>query len=198
MKKSFLIAVVMLLGITTITFSQIKYGVKAGLVSANQKWSASGISISPDAKIGAVFGAFVKFEVSEKFAIQPELLYVMKGTKMDGDIFESSEDVTFKYNYLSIPIVAKYYMGGFNLQAGPSFDFLMSAKVDYGDGEDDIKDDLKGLDLGLALGAGYDLPSGLGFDIRYVMGLTDINNSDEMEGIEMKNNCLMFTISYAF
>lgn len=198
MKKVFMLMAVMLLGISTVAFSQMKYGVKAGLVSANQKWSAGGFSVSPDAKIGAVFGAFVKFDVAENFAVQPELLYVMKGAKMDGDIFETNEEVTLKLNYLSIPIMAKYYFGGFNLQAGPSFDFLLSAKGDDGGDEEDIKDELKGLDLGLAIGAGYDLSSGLGFDVRYVMGLTDINDSEDMEGIEMKNNCLMFTISYSF
>lgn len=191
---------VMLLGISTVAFSQMKYGVKAGLVSANQDWSAGGISISPDAKIGAALGLFVKFELSEKFALQPELLYVMKGAKMDAGIFgeEMSGEMKLNANYLSIPVIAKYYFGGFNLQAGPTFDFLMSAKSVY-DGEDeDIKDELKGMDLGLAFGAGYDLPAGIGFDLRYIIGLSDINGSEDMEGVEIKNKCLMFTISYSF
>ncbi|MBN2730638.1 MAG: PorT family protein, partial [Bacteroidales bacterium] len=73
--------------------------------------------------------------ISDKFGIQPELLYVMKGAKVDGTIFdeEATEDVTLKADYLSIPIMAKYYFGGLNLQAGLTFDFLMSAKSVYDD-----------------------------------------------------------------
>ncbi len=109
MKKTLMVLTVMLLGISTVAFSQAKYGVKAGLVSANQKWGANGISISPDARIGGVFGVFAKFEVSEKIAIQPELLYVMKGSKMNMEIFddEISGDVNLKFNYLSIPVMVK-------------------------------------------------------------------------------------------
>lgn len=200
MKKMLLLSAVMLLGISTVSLSQMKYGVKAGLVSANQNWDAGGFSISPDAKMGAALGVFVKFEVSEKFAVQPELLYVMKGAKLDAGIFdeEMTGDMKLKANYLSIPVIAKYYFGGFNIQAGPTFDFLMSANSEY-DGEDeDIKDELKGMDLGLAFGAGYDLPAGIGFDLRYIIGLSDINGSDDMEGVEIKNKCLMITLSYAF
>ncbi len=200
MKKLTLLVAVMLLGISTVSLSQIKYGIKAGLTSANQDWSAGGISINPDARMGLAMGVFVNFMISDKIGIQPELLYVMKGAKVDGAFFdeEATEDVTLKADYLSIPIMVKYYFGGLNLQAGPTFDLLMSAKSVYDDEDEDIKDQLKGMDMGLAFGLGYDLPMKLGFDLRYIIGLSDINDSEDMTGVEMKNKCLMFTVAYTF
>jgi hypothetical protein len=62
----------------------------------------------------------------------------------------------------------------FNLHAGPQFGMLLSAKQECDGNSEDIKDGLKGLDFGLGIGAGVDLPMGLGFSARYVAGLSNI------------------------
>lgn len=170
------------------------------MVIANQKWSASGISITPDGPNGAAVGAFFKFQLADNFALQPEMLYIMKVSNLDADIFEGEfgQKVSLKHDYLSVPVIAKLYSGGFNVQAGPSFDFLVSSKVTANGMVEDVKDSFKGFDLGLAMGLGYDFPMGLMFDARYVLGVTDMNNEPEMEGVKMTNNCFMFTLGFTF
>jgi len=186
MKKVLTVIAVLAL-ISTASFAQTKFGVKLGTNFANVKYDLDGGgSISPDSKVGFVIGGFANFSiVEEKFAIQPELLFSGQGFKMDDD--------KVSLNYLSVPVIAKYYFGGFNVQAGPQLGFLMSAKDDG----DDIKDNMKGIDLGMNIGAGYDLEMGLGFDARYYMGMSNISDVDGDDG-SLKNKGFQITVSYAF
>ena len=64
------------------------------------------------------------------------------------------------------------------------------------DGEkEDIKEDLTTLDLGLAFGGGVDLPMGLNFTVRYVLGLSNIA-ADVEDDSTLKNNVFQFSIGY--
>lgn len=199
-----LIGMVMCLGLNA--SAQATFGVKAGVNFANVKTSGSGMSITPDSRAGVAIGAFARFNVNETFVIQPELLYSGKGAKIDITEDGASYKSTTKLNYLSIPVIAKLYVNsGFNLQAGPQFDFLLSAKEDYEvsyagefeSGEDDIKDDIKSLDFGLAFGLGYDFPNGFGLDARYMLGVSELANSPE-DGVKTNSKGFQFTASYAF
>ncbi len=190
MKKVLLVFVV--LAITASSFAQTKFGIKAGVNFAN----LSGDDVDMDSKTGLVLGAFAKFELSENFAFQPELLYSAQGAKAS----EEGIDITDKINYLNVPLMAKFYpTSGFSIQAGPQVGFLLSAKEKWeGDGtsiEDDKKDYMKGIDFGLNFGLGYELPMGLGFDLRYNLGLTNIADSDETD---IKNRAIQLTASWAF
>jgi len=192
MKKILMMVAVMAL-VSTASFAQATFGAKAGLNFANMSYDVEGLSISPDSKTGVVIGGFARFSLTESFALQPELLYSAQGAKM--------EDEKVELNYISVPVMAKYYFGGFNVQAGPQLGFLMSAKAD---GED-VKDMTKGMDFGLSFGAGYDLEMGVGFDLRYYVGMSNIDDSEsdvdpgyEMGDIETKNKGLQITVSYAF
>ncbi len=187
-----MVLTMMLFIFSTTSYSQIKYGLKAGLNVANANFEEGSYSISSDSRMGAVVGAFVNVRLTEDFGIQPELLYSMKGTEI------SDFDATYKLAYLSVPVMAKYYFGGLNLQAGPMFDFLLSAKEEYDGEEDDIKEYLKGMDLGLGFGLGYDLPLGLIFDARYMMGLSNINDDNESEDLDIKTKGFQITVGFAF
>ncbi len=185
----------MLLVISATSFAQVKFGLKAGLNVANVNMDLGGVSLSPDSRVGAAAGAFVNIRLTDNFGIQPEMLYSMKGTKVSDSGFGETK---LKLGYLSVPVMAKYYFGGFNLQAGPMFDFLLSAKGDSDGEEEDIKDDVKGMDLGLGFGLGYELPLGLSFDARYMVGLSDINDESGSENVEIKNKGFQITVGLAF
>jgi hypothetical protein len=187
MKK--LIFTLSLIGlVATGAFAQVSVGIKGGLNIANQKYSAEGFSISPDALIGFHIGGYVNIAPSEKFSIQPELLFSTAGSKFD---FDGASTET-KLSYITIPVMLKFNPAPiFNIHAGPQFGFLMSAKQD----DEDIKDGLKGLDLGIGAGIGVDLPMGLNFTARYVAGLSNIADTDD-DGIEVKNNVIQISIGY--
>lgn len=194
MKK--ILVIVAVLAISVSSFAQTTFGVKAGANIANIKLSGMGISLDTKAKTGLIVGAFAKFNLSESFAVQPELLFAQYGAKIDLSAFGEGE-ITESLNYLAIPVMAKYYFGGFNVQAGPQIGILMSAKEEMDGESEDVKDDYKGADFGLNIGAGYDLDMGLGFDVRYNMGLSNIVK--DTEGDEsIKNNGFQIAVSYSF
>ncbi len=175
-----LVAVV---AISTAVFGQMTFGVKGGLNMANMKYEMGGVSVSADMLVGFAAGGFATYGVNDKIAIQPELLFAQYGSKI--------EDMKFQMNYLSIPIMVKYSLGAINILAGPQLGYLLSAKFD---GEDAM-DGMKKLDMGIALGAGYEMESGLGVDARYYLGLT--NMADETD-VTVKNTAIQIAVFYKF
>lgn len=153
--------------------SDMKFGVKAGLNNSNYTGDADS-----DAATSFYVGGLVDFAVSEKFHVQPELLYSVEGADEDSMTF------------LRLPIMAKYYVAdGFSLQAGPEFAFKIAA-------ENDLTDEFsKSLDYGLGLGAGYELESGLFFDARYNLGLANISDVD---GFDVGTSSIQVGLGYRF
>lgn len=226
MKKNFSFLVIALLAFsfTTIEAQEMRFGVKGGVNFANMTMKAGGFSAKADGRTAFHIGALAEFELSESFSIQPELLYNSVGSKTKDSFGGMSEESTTKLDYLSIPIMAKYYfIEGFAVEAGPQIGILMSAKEDYSfsgagiseSGSDDIKDALKGIDLGLGIGASYRLDMGLFFSARYVIGLSNIakdNSSDfdddwddwdddfgmDFGGLTVKNNTFQISVGYMF
>ena len=137
--------------------SGMKFGVKAGYLSSNFTGDFDG----GDARSSFYIGGLVDFAVSEKFHVQPELLYSMEGNGED----EGNLD------FINIPIMAKYYVSkGFNLQAGPQIAFVAGGGA--------VKDFAKSTDFRLGFGAGYELDGGLFFDARYNLGLSNVSDVD--------------------
>lgn len=154
--------------------SDMKFGVKAGYSSTNFTGDAD-----TDPRGGFYIGGLVDFTVSEKFHVQPELMYSTEGASDDAGI-----------DYLRLPIMAKYYvMEGLSLQAGPEIAFKIAAQ------EDLLDEATKSLDFGLGFGAGYELSNGLMFDARYNLGLANISDVD---GFDFGNAGLQIGLGYRF
>src|SRR5690606_29308982 len=136
-------------------------------------------------------GGFVTAMFSDQFGLQPELLFNSvgdSGENVDGD--KVSEAV----NYLSIPVLFRYQpIEILNIDAGLQVGFLLSAKAE----DVDTKEAYKGLALGAAVGAGVDLPMGLGFTARYVLGLANAGETESDE-VKLKNNVFQISVSYRF
>jgi opacity protein-like surface antigen len=153
---------------------ETKFGIKGGLNNTN--WTGD---FDTDAKTSFYLGGLVDITVSEKFHVQPELLYSSEGASDDLGV-----------SYLRLPIMAKFYVAdGFSLQAGPELAFKIGAE------EDAVDDSIKSLDYGLGVGAGYELTSGLFFDLRYNLGLANISEDDNFD---IKNTGLQFGLGYRF
>ena len=171
---------------------EVKFGVKGGLNIATLGGDAE------DAKslVGFHVGGFAEIKLSDKFAIQPELLYSTQGAKFEGT--DGDADYDDKLDYLNIPVMAKYYVAeGFSLEAGPQIGFLLSAKED---GED-VKDFYKSIDFGVNFGAGYDFTENLSAGVRYNLGLSNIYDfPEEAEDFfgDVKGNNSVFSISVGY
>jgi hypothetical protein len=133
--------------------------------------------------------------VSETFGVQPELMYSSVGSKFD---LGSLGDAVEKANYLTVPVMLRYQpVSVFNIHAGPTFGFLLSAESEYDGDSQDNKDSYKGLDLGLGIGAGVDLPFGLGFSARYVFGLSNVAEEDPNEpDAKVTNSVIQISATY--
>ena len=165
---------------------ETKFGVKAGLNMAD--WSgddAEGI----DSKIAFHVGGFAEIKLTDKFALQPELLYSAQGGKADGG--------TYNVDYINIPVMAKFYVvDKFSIEAGPQVGFLVSAKAKPDSGDDvDIKDELKSTDFGFNLGAGFDFTENFSAGIRYNLGLADVVDVDSAD---IKNSVFSLSVGYKF
>ena len=193
MKKLFL--TIALIGATILSINAQKFGVKAGVNFTNFD---NNDEVSWNSKTGVNVGIFVEFGLSDKFYLQPELLYSTQGAKFD----EFGNELKAEINYINFPLMLKFKAAeNFYLEAGPQIGFLTTAKTKYTeDGEtevDDIKDETKSTDFDLNFGLSYDVLDNLAIGARYSLGLINIIDEQE-EDEEIKNTVLSFTIAYKF
>jgi opacity protein-like surface antigen len=164
----------------------VKFGAKAGLNIS----SISGESDSKS-KAGLALGVFAEIKVSDKFSVQPEVLYSVLGAKSNG----SSDKVNLAY--INIPVMAKYYVADkFSLEAGPQIGFLTSAKYVQGSNSINLKEGYKSTDFGLNFGAGYDVTKNIGVGVRYTAGLSNIVKDNG--GDKVRNNNFAIALAYRF
>lgn len=185
--KKILSLLVLLSAISGGVYAQgISGGLKLGMNLANQTISAEGLTVSPSFRTSIHAGGFVTIMVSEKFGVQPEVLYSGQGAK--------NGDFAFKANYITVPVLLRWnFTPLFSIHAGPQVGVLMSAKEEYQGQSEDVKDDYKGTDIGVAAGLGIDLPMGVNFGFRFVKGMTNIVDSDDYK---QKNYALQFSVGY--
>jgi len=101
---------------------------------------------------------FGEFMISDKFAIQPEVLYSAQGVKLDA----GGDKGDLKLDYIIVPVLGKYYVAeGFSLEFGPQIGFLVSADAKSGGESMSIKDEVKSTDISLDFGVGYNITSNL-------------------------------------
>lgn len=187
MKKLF--TVTMVLVAFSINAQNVRFGAKAGLNFASMITDDADDDL--DGRTAFHLGLTAEFEMSDSFSIQPELLYSGQGLSEN----DSYEEYTTKLDYLTLPVMAKFYVAdGFNFEVGPQIGFLLSAD----DNGDDISDLLKKTDFALNLGTGYKLDSGLNFGLRYSMGLIDVPDAPESQDIDFKHSVLQLSVGFNF
>ncbi len=177
----------------------VKFGPKAGVNFAN----LSGDDIE-DSKMKTSFhvGAFAEIFFTDKFAIQPEVLFSAQGAE------EKEGDGKWNLDYINIPIMAKYYViDGLAVEAGPYVGFNMNSELESEGVTMDVKDGTKSVDFGLGLGANYNLDNGFFIGARYNLGLSEIGKSSEQtvggitietEGSDAKNSVIQISVGYKF
>lgn len=94
------------------------WGPRAGLnVSTVTKTTYS------KARARASFGLMAGYKINDLLGLQAEALYSLQGSKM------TNSDHVYSYNYIKIPVLAKLYLiGGLNIEAGISFNWLVKAQ----------------------------------------------------------------------
>lgn len=154
-------------------------------------------------RTGTIFGASLQFPIGTSVALQPELLFLNKGSK-----FTSPTGVpgggNLRLDYFEVPLLLRYDFSrgivGPHLYAGPSVGFNVGCKISYratntnaGTSTDCNKDNFKpkSLDYGLTVGGGVDFNlGGIGATAgaRYGIGLADIRNDNSDQFTERVHN----------
>ncbi len=189
MKKTILLFISFLLLINILKAQKTDLGVHAFGNSAFYKSSYGDVSETSDMKVGVGGGMVLSVPIGKLFSFRPELNFVLKGGSYKDDDYKSK--VTL--NYLELPLNFVYntkagpgmFFGGL----GPSVGFGLSgtAKSEEGGDEDkeklhfgnDEEDDLKPLEIGINVTAGYQFMNGLFVDARFNTSLNNLIPGDQ-------------------
>lgn len=220
MKNHFIHLVMLLLSLFAYSQNNISYGLKAGINFTYANGDAEDIFFIDNVEGRVSFHAGIISEVSlsERFSIQPELVYSQVGAKYYYDPAAiNGQEIKSDLNldYITLPLLAKYYVyKRLSIEIGPQLGYILSAKIKNEGSTDvitsgnleidinqtiDIKGDINNFDLGLVFGAGYELDTSLLFQARLVLGLSEIpkNNSNQTLN-DFRNIVFQISLGYKF
>lgn len=156
-----------------------------------------------------VFGAFFAFNLAPGFAVQPELYYLVQGTKAEKSGEGSTYRMEMDFAYFHLPVLAKVrFANGAKIRpvvfAGPFVSFLSTAKQKYyADGvlqdESDVEQYLKSMDFGAAFGGGLELALDkllLVLDVRYNLGLMNIDDKSSETTLKTRGLLVMAGVGF--
>jgi hypothetical protein len=197
MKKIiFSLTICLLIATVSSAQSDITYGIKGGLNYANLVYEfedSNNDFLDFNAKVGFYAGGFINISLSDKFSLQPELLYSSQGAKLDIDysqilvfdqndptFFENEEDVNVKQSKLLLPILLQYKIGSdFSLFLGPQITYTLNFETEVENGDELVvsrfqDDDKIGIDASARIG--YKASENMMIELGYFRGLTNQNS----------------------
>jgi hypothetical protein len=199
MKKVYLTSLVIAVAFSAAFSQGVSGGIRAGMNVANLSSSVGsvpqGVSVTTadtNTKVGFQFGAYLKIMTSEKFGIQPELIYSQMGASAP-----TGQTGSLNLNYLSIPVLLRFNVTkNFSLQAGPQLGVLLAASQSNGSTTIDTKDATNATDLGGAFGFGLDFGK-FNVGARYYLGFSNlIKDLPAGFDIKQKTNAFQLVLGY--
>ncbi len=188
--------------------AQISLGIRGGLNLS--KWALNDAAkkelggFDQESINALLFGALAEIRLSNNLAIQPEVNFIQKGTKL---VAEEKAPVPLKVegtttlNYLEVPLLLKvgtgFGVGRFDLLLGPSFGYALNGKrelkatvagrtetekedVDFE--KDEIARTDVGAQVGASLGLGLGSSARLFVDGRYLLGFSNLDQHEHGGG----------------
>jgi hypothetical protein len=210
MKKLFLI--VLTVFIVLPAFSQVKFGLKAGLSTTNLKMedlktlTSGQTQYVVDALKGANYGfhggAFVRFSMMG-FYIQPELIFASRTDEYEvTELDNPAVIIKQQFNQLDLPIMLGVRLGPVRLNAGPSARLLINSPKDLID-DPDFKAMYNSLTFGYQAGLGVDIIKRITLDLRYEGSLqkyqTQIQNvAGDKFNLDDRPNAFLLSVGIMF
>lgn len=191
MKKLILFAALAVFAFGTSYAQDISIGAKGGLNLASLNGDGAD---EVDGRTTFHIGGVVNIEISELFAIQPEVVYSAQGYKQTIELQDApTVEAIGKLDYINIPVLADItIIEGLSLQGGPQFGINITSDIEI-DGNTQEIADVETLDIAAAIGAQLELPMGLFFQARYVAGLTEI-----VKDAEIQNSNISLSVGWFF
>ena len=216
MKKLFTILLVVVLSIPA--FSQIKFGIKAGVSTTNLsmatlKTVTSGnttytVEALENAKYGFHGGAFMRLTILGIY-IQPELLLSTRTNEYTvKNITNSAAPVTTivkqNFNKLDIPVMLGFKLGPVRLNAGPAASLLINTPKEL-ISSTDYKSIYSRMTIGYQAGVGLDILKFLTIDLRYEGSLKKYQNQIQnlvgtktTVNLDDRPNAFLFSVGLMF
>lgn len=211
MKKLFVIVLVVLVSIPV--FSQIKFGIKAGvsatslsmktLKTVNSGTTSYTVEALKDAKYGFHGGAFMRLTLLGIY-LQPELLFSTRTNEYTVKNVQTSASSIVKQNFnkLDIPVMLGLKLGPVRLNAGPAASLLINSPKDLIN-HPDFKNMYSRMTFGYQAGLGLDILNTLTIDLRYEGSLKRYQNQIEnLAGttfnLDDRANAFLFSVGLMF
>jgi hypothetical protein len=176
----------------------ITAGVKGGVNIANVNFNMSGITVSPKSRPGLIIGGFLAID-KNKAGLEIEGLFSQHGTKVEFTDTGVSAKTEVRVDYIAFPVLGRVNLKAsdalmLHLYLGPVFGFktgFESKDTVTINGQtttmtDNDDSDTKGTAVDLAFGGQLDFRRFL-VDLRYNLGLTNINKNTDPEEPEVKD-----------
>ncbi|MDO8835054.1 MAG: porin family protein [Vicinamibacterales bacterium] len=162
-------------------------GIKGGVLFSSipqfgDTLEEAGVGIDVSQRVGFAGGAFLTLSLLPGFAIQPEVLYVQKGTELgvDGTDFSGSVNL----DYIDVPVLARLSVGAGGARVyfvgGPSFNFNLKAETEFNTETDDVTDDVERYEISVVLGLGVEIGKLL-VEGRWMEGLKNVSTDLDVE-----------------
>ena len=190
MKKLFLAAAIMMASVSA--FAQHEAGditlqARVGMIGADFSNTSD-----TKARVGLVVGPEMEYFMTDRFSLGAGVTYSQQGAEMD-----DNSDVTYKIDYVTMPITANYYIWkGLAVRAGVQPGFNVSSEIKHGDQKVDMDDFVKGFDFAIPVGLSYEFRHFV-IDARYTFGVTEIFDTKKVD-LDSKNLTFQLSLAYKF
>lgn len=187
-KRTILLSLITLItvGLTSVNAqATINYGIK-GEMNFSNFFLKDFNQLSSKMKVGPNLGGFMRIDMAENFAIQPELSFFYRNSKMEVGL----KDNTLQQWGMQLPVYAlgKYkssnglIYGGVGPFVGLGFDAVLD-NLDF-----DLYKEIAGKtamtrwDFGLGVLLGYEFNNGIQLNVGHQFGL--VNQADDLSGLK--------------
>jgi hypothetical protein len=167
-----------------------RWGVRVGVNGANFGGEFNQV-VNTNLRYGLNAGLVGEGELSRALALHAEIAYSSKGAKVSEESTDafgnptSAGNDTWAYDYIEVPLLLRARLERAHgralfVELGPSFGITISGRFKPGApgfSEVDVKDNMKNVDAGFALGTGVEFAAGsgrLGIEARYTRGFSDL------------------------
>ena len=154
-------------------------------------------------RFGFAGGAELEYQMAKKFSMATGVLYSMQGLRTDVSTGFGSANVTFKTDYINIPIIANVYVAkGLAIKFGiqPGFNVKASCKANSELGGSEsvslakIGAIVNTFDFSIPVGLSYESKNYV-LDARFNIGVTRVFDN---EGVDSRNRVFQFTVGRKF
>ncbi|HET7896277.1 MAG TPA: porin family protein [Flavisolibacter sp.] len=180
----------------------------ADLAAKDMPAMESSMASEAQAKTSFNAGLFVNVPLGQVIRFQPEVNFSSQGGKLQGGSGATAFTYEQDLHYITVPLLFQAQSTkGFFVETGPQLGYLVAAHPKNGSGTmanmstESNKENFDKFDLAWSAGVGYLSRIGLGLDLRYNHGITNImednNASQAMKGT-WKNHVGQISLVYQF